>query len=192
MKMFSMTHTGRAPAPGRGRLASALRPRWIGLLGDVASSRPSDRCRQRLRELSTFFFVSYAHRDAERAEALIRDAKADGHCFWIDEGDLSPGTRWTADIVAAIRASTAVVMLCSRQAFASDDVYREVAIAGRYGKPILPLLLDDATAPDEFLYYLSIHQAIRIQAPLASARFRRALHTLSATPTVRAGDSVDA
>jgi hypothetical protein len=186
MKMFSVMHSDRAPTPGGAGLASAFRSRWIGLLGDLASNRPTERCRQRLRELTTFFFVSYAHRDAERAEALIREAKADGHCFWIDEGNLSPGTRWTADIVAAIRASTAVVMLCSRQAFASQDVYREIAIAGRYAKPILPLFLDDTAAPDEFLYYLSIHQAIRMQAPHASVCFRRALHALSATPTAAA------
>jgi hypothetical protein len=186
MKMFSVTHTGGAPTRGRAGLAFAVRPRWLGLLGDFASNRPTERCRQRLREMTTFFFVSYAHRDAECAEALIREAKADGHCFWVDEGNLSPGKRWAADIVAAIRASTAVIMLCSRQAFASHDVYREIAIAGRYAKPILPLFLDDTAAPDEFLYYLSIHQAIRMQAPHASACFRHALSALSAGPTAAA------
>ena len=53
--------------------------------------------------------------------------------------------------------------------------------------PILPLILDDAVTPDEFLYYLSIHQAIRMEAPNASACFRHALDTLSATPTEAAG-----
>lgn len=34
-------------------------------------------------------------------------------------------------------------------------------MAGRLNKPILPIFLDETPIPDEFLYYLSIHQAIK-------------------------------
>jgi hypothetical protein len=145
----------QAPAPRRHR--------WLGLARLFRS--PPRSLQRRLRALRIFFFAAYARDDLSKVKPILDAASNDGHVFWIDHLDLGPGDIWSADIVAAIRASRALLVFCSTRSFASRDVYREVAAASRMNKAILPIFLEDVRAPDEFLYYLSVHQAIRISEP---------------------------
>lgn len=150
--------------------------RWIGLSGLFSS--PSQRARRRLRAARNFFFIAYAREDYARIRPIVEAAEAEGYLFWIDNANLAAGGLWSADIVAAIRACRAVIVFCSRAAFASRDVYREIATASRFDKAILPVFVDDAAAPDEFLYYLSVHQAIRYGDADGPRRFLCALEAL--------------
>lgn len=154
--------------------------RWLGLLGDLAHIRqPSLPTRRKLRAARTFFFASYARDDATRAQAVFDAIEADGHILWIDHVNLPPGGLWTGDIVAAIRGCKAMLLLCSSRSFASRDVLREVAAASRFGKPIVPVFLDGAEMPDEFAYYLSVHQAIRLSETGWRTRLLCALDVLA-------------
>jgi hypothetical protein len=149
----------------------AFPTRWIGLLEPKRGVHGD-----------ATFFVSYCRKDAARVLPLIKKAKKQRHSFWIDTVNLPPGGRWSGDIVAAIRQCRAMLVFCSRSAFASNDVLREVAMAGRYDKPILPILLDDAQMSDAFLYYLSIHEALRVCDSDWDERFSAALAALSGAP----------
>lgn len=148
-------------APLRAR--APLRSRWLGL--SALFRTPSKVLRRRLRALRIFFFVAYARDDLLRVKPILDAASDQGHVFWIDHNDLGPGAIWSGDIIAAIRASRACLVFCSARAFASRDVYREVAAASRLNKPILPIFIEPVRAPDEFLYYLSVHQAIHLGEP---------------------------
>lgn len=154
--------------------------RWVGLLpaGTRAAQRPS-------RRRGDYFFVAYAREDAEVVGPLLHSAQKGGYRFWVDHISLVPGEHWAGDIVAAIRESRGVIVFCSRESMASNDVYREVAAAARFDRPILPVRLDEAPIPDSFLYYLSVHQLIDAADPDWRHRFDCALAALSRRRTVR-------
>jgi hypothetical protein len=150
--------------------------RWVGLFGRLGETpEVSKSARKQIQRLKRYFFVSYSRNDLERIQPYLEAARGDGHALWLDQAELSLGARWSADIVAAIRASRGMILFCSASSFASNDVYREVAMAGRFNRPILPVFLDAMPAPDEFLYYLSIHQAIKAGHPDWRADFLGAL-----------------
>ena len=72
-----------------------------------------------------------------------------------------------------------MLVFCSAGAYASRDVHREIAAAARLHKPLLPILLDDLPIPDDFAYYLSVHQAISLADRDWQTRLRCALDALT-------------
>jgi hypothetical protein len=153
------------------------------------------RCKTRLRKIrfkegkaecaaQPYCFISYARKDEETVRRFLQAAHVKQDLLWIDRKKLEPGGRWSADIVSAIRRAAGVIVFCSHRAFRSHDVFREVALAGRFDQPIIPVFIDDATAPDEFLYYLSIHEAIRVSEPDCIERLHKALEAFAPTAAV--------
>ena len=63
--------------------------------------------------------------------------------------------RYAAPIVGAIRGSKLVALMCSRNAFASDHVIREIYVAGDFKKPFIAFQLDPTDFPDDILYFIS-------------------------------------
>jgi hypothetical protein len=166
---------GASPWPAWPAREPARPVRWIGLWRRAPPVSPS--ARRRLQSLKRFIFVSYAKRDEARVAPALATAAAHGHDFWIDP--FEPEKRgWSADTEAAIRASRGVIVFWSVDAFASNDASREVAAAARFGKPILPLFLDDIQPADAFLHCLSVHHAIHASDPKWSRKLARALETL--------------
>jgi TIR domain len=99
-------------------------------------------------------FVSYSRQDEQTVEHLVRQIEGLGYAVWIDRQSTS-AQRYAASIVAAIRASRVVALMCSKNSFTSDHVTREVYVAGDYKKPFIVFQLDSANLPDELLYFVS-------------------------------------
>lgn len=99
-------------------------------------------------------FISYASQDrrqALRVATLLEDA---GIRVWLDTLNIPGGQSYGPEIVDGIRASTALVVLCSAASLTSRNVRQEIQLAWRYGRPILPLRLEDVTFPDGLAYWL--------------------------------------
>jgi hypothetical protein len=160
-----------AKAPPKGR--------WIGLINDISRLRVTKPARTRLKAARSFFFAAYARRDLVQVQPIFDMIEAEGHLMWIDRINLEPGGVWTADIVAAIRGAREMLVFCSAHSYGSRDIHREIAAAARFRKPILPILLDDTPMPDNFSYYLSVHQAINLADSDWRTRLRCALDALS-------------
>ncbi len=79
---------------------------------------------------------------AVRAERLLRLAGP----TWRDR-DLAPGQLWHPAIAARICGADRVLVLWSVRAAASLYIADEVATAAQCGRPIVPVLLDDAPLP---------------------------------------------
>ena len=77
-----------------------------------------------------------------------------GYAVWIDR-QTAGSERYAAPIVRAIRTSRLVALMCSRNAFGSDHVIREVYVAGDYKKPFIVFQLDTTEFPDEVRYFVS-------------------------------------
>lgn len=99
-------------------------------------------------------FVSYSHHNAEAVLPIIESIEADGITVWIDRDELRVGQNWAGQIVRAIKAADRFCLMCSAQAFESDHVRREVYLADKYGKTMVPVRLDDSEMPEDIEYFL--------------------------------------
>jgi len=67
-------------------------------------------------------------------------------------------------IVRAIRDSETFCLMCSAEAFQSDSVRREIYIADKYKRKLLPVRLDFAQMPEDFEYFLIDRQWLDLTA----------------------------
>jgi hypothetical protein len=100
-------------------------------------------------------FVSYAHADTHVVDQVLDGVRAAGAAFWIDRAALQSGSNWAGEIVRAIKTARGVLVMCSTNAFGSDHVKREVYLADKYKKAIVPIFVEPAEPPDDFEYFLA-------------------------------------
>ena len=115
-------------------------------------------------------FISYSRKDLLQVKPVIEEIERLGVSPWIDWQNIRGGMGWAGELVKAIRDCNGTVVMCSSAAFRSDDVLRELYIASHFGKPIGPIFLEDATPPDEFLFFLLRPQQMRLFEVSANQR----------------------
>ncbi len=108
-----------------------------------------------------YLFVSYAHRDRDRVASVIEATREVGREVWTDQ-HLHGGLGWAGEIVKAMKASEGVLVCCTVGAFESDHVKREVYLAARFDKQILPVFLEAVEPPDDFLYFFADRQWLKV------------------------------
>jgi hypothetical protein len=118
-------------------------------------------------------FVSYSRSDTDVVDQLVGQIKQLGYTVWIDREETS-FQRYAATIVAAIRKARFVALMCSRHSVNSDQVVREIYVAGDCKKPFVIFQLDSTQFPDELLYFLSGYPRISA-ANLDTERLRSQL-----------------
>ena len=107
-------------------------------------------------------FVSYARANQGLVLPVIEGAKQAGRKFWLDQQGLTVGEGWAGEIVRAIRGAAGVVVMCSKAAFESDHVKREVYLADRYKRKLIPVFIEDAAPPEDFEYFFAGVQHIKL------------------------------
>lgn len=107
-------------------------------------------------------FVSYARANQALVLPVIEGAKQAGRNFWLDQQGLTVGEGWAGEIVRAIRGAAGVVVMCSKAAFESDHVKREVYLADRYRRKLIPVFIEDATPPEDFEYFFAGVQHLKL------------------------------
>ncbi|MDX2234456.1 MAG: toll/interleukin-1 receptor domain-containing protein [Hyphomonadaceae bacterium] len=130
-------------------------------------------------------FVSYAHADNMAVVPVVEAVQAEGRSVWLDRGanggGIAAGEGWAGEIVRAIKGARGVIVMCSAQAFESDHVKREVYLADRYKKPMLPVFLEAAAPPEDFEYFfagvqwLELHKTPESERASAIARALKAV-----------------
>jgi WD40 repeat protein len=88
-----------------------------------------------------FVFVSYSRPDSEYVEGLVAYLAEHRISAWIDRERINNGDRWAALIENQVANCSAMVVVMSPAAAASEWVEREIALAQARQKTILPLLL---------------------------------------------------
>jgi len=107
-------------------------------------------------------FVSYASDDHLRVAPVAAALDGAGVRVWIDRSGIPGGANYGREIVAAIQDSAALVLCCSAAAFASRNVRQEIALAWKFERPILPLLLEQVDVPIDLAYWLEAAQWLEI------------------------------
>ncbi len=100
-------------------------------------------------------FISYSHADDAAVEPVVAVVEKSGRDVWIDKKDVATGDGWAGEIVRGIKGAKGVMVMCSPHAFQSDHIKREVYLADRYKKPMLPVFLADAKPPEDFEYFFA-------------------------------------
>ena len=100
-------------------------------------------------------FVSYSHHDGPRVDDLVDALQHAGLAVWLDRRRNADGRRFAGPIVEAIRGAKACAFMCSSTAYASDHVVRELYLADKYDKPMIPVRLEDVLPTADFEYFFS-------------------------------------
>src|ERR1700722_3087733 len=109
-------------------------------------------------------FVSYASQDAKIANAVVENLEQLGIKCWFAPRDVTPGSQYADQIVAAINDAKVLVLVLSEHAIASPHVGREIERAASKGRRIIGLRADAAPLTRSFEYFLSESQWIDIAA----------------------------
>ena len=130
-------------------------------------------------------FLSYAHTDAKRAEALAAALGARGYIVWWDSL-IEGGASFAKSIRQALEAADAVVVLWSKTSIDSDWVADEAA-QGRDRRRLVPLSLDGSLPPLGFRQYQTIDLSGRAVKPSAAQmdRIERAIDSAIGQVTSR-------
>jgi adenylate cyclase len=109
-------------------------------------------------------FLSYASPDAQVANQVCQFLESHGVPCWMAPRDVKPGAAYADAIVRAINETSALVLVLSASAMASEHVSREVERAGSKHKPIVAFRVDGANLSTELEYFLSRSQWIDVPA----------------------------
>lgn len=85
-------------------------------------------------------FMAYASEDRDYVARLSEYLRSRGVRMWSAPGSIEPGARWDVAITSAIVDASALVVVMTPRAANSAWVARELAVAGREGIPIFPIL----------------------------------------------------
>src|SRR5688572_32175508 len=100
-------------------------------------------------------FVSYAHEDAANVQTIVRELQDLGFDIWIDSRGLKGGALWGPEIVKAIANCDFFLLFVSSNSTKSDNVRREVDLAYKNGRKIIPVRLEKVDIPSEWDYPLA-------------------------------------
>jgi hypothetical protein len=125
------------------------------------SSRPQAREAPPVKQTDAVF-VCYAPANEGLVLPVIEAAKRAGRKFWLDQKGAVAAGGWTGEIARAIHGSAGVVVMCSKAAFESDHVKREIYLADRYGKKLAPVLIEAAEPPEDFEYFFAGAQPLKL------------------------------
>ena len=100
-------------------------------------------------------FISHSSKDKEIADKVCAALEAKGLKCWIAPRDIVPGSEWAVAISNAIAEIKAMVVIYSENSQQSTQVPKEIALAEKRGKCILPYKIDATELTGAFEYYLS-------------------------------------
>src|ERR1041385_2059839 len=100
-------------------------------------------------------FISYSSKDREQAQLLTELLASAGLSVWIDQAGIGAATSWSEEIVNALDACKAFIVMLSPSSIEAKDVIREVSLAFEKNKKILPLDLEPVSLPASMQYHLA-------------------------------------
>jgi TIR domain len=113
-----------------------------------------------LRTVSAPVFISYSSKDQKIAETIYQALETRGQKCWISCRDVHPGENFQEAIVRALRQARVMVLVFSSNANNSDEIKKEVVLAGRHHVTVVPVRVEDVLPNDAFSYELATRQWI--------------------------------
>ena len=111
-------------------------------------------------DVSQRVFISYASGDQATADRLVREIEKRGIGCWISSRDVHLGDDYQGSIVSAIEKCGLVLLLFSQNANQSTEIPKELAIASKFHRTIIPARIQDIVPSGAFTYQMSTAQFI--------------------------------
>lgn len=109
-----------------------------------------------------YVFISYSSKNQSSADAMRNLLKNHGFRTWMAPYDVPAGHSYAQVINKSIRKCSCFVLLLTEDSQKSPMVVREVERAAHYGKPIVPVQLENVILSDEFEFYISRDHIVAI------------------------------
>jgi hypothetical protein len=100
-------------------------------------------------------FISYSQPDRDCAFELVARLEGQGIDCWIAPRDIAPSADWAAEIMDAISAARAMILVFSANSNQSPQVRREVERAVHKQLSILPFRIEDVLPSKSLEFFLS-------------------------------------
>jgi hypothetical protein len=105
-------------------------------------------------------FISFASKDHGLAETICSALENRGFACWISSRDIDPGDNFQIAIVHAIRSAKVMVLVFSSNSNNSDEIKKELVLAGQSRLIVIPVRVEDVTPDDAFAYEFATRQWI--------------------------------
>jgi flagellar motor protein MotB len=135
-------------------------------------------------------FISHSSKDRKFARTICTALESRGLSCWIASRDVGPGENFMDAIVRAIRAAKVMVLVFSENANNSDEIKREVVLAGNAKVTVIPVRVEDVVPGDAFAYQFATRQWIDLFEDWESQLERLATWIAGVVPVGTAADSV--
>ncbi|MDD2294434.1 MAG: TIR domain-containing protein [Eubacteriales bacterium] len=106
-----------------------------------------------------YIFISYAHVDAAKVFAEIKNFNKSGYNVWYDEG-ISPGNEWTDEIADSLEKCSLFVVFITPASAISPNVLNEINYAIDEKKPFIAIHLQETTLRAGIKLQIGAKQAI--------------------------------
>ena len=110
--------------------------------------------------MSAPIFISYSSKDREIAETICQALEARGHDCWIACRDVRVGENFQEAIVQALRSAQVMLLVFTSNANNSDEIKKELVLAGRHRVTVVPVRVEDVVPNDAFSYEFATRQWI--------------------------------
>jgi hypothetical protein len=124
-------------------------------------------------------FISYSRRDEAFIKQLYGELTGRGISTWYDRENIGVATHWPTQIVEGIRDCQVFVLAVSPDSTASVNVRKEVDLAQRYQKQIVPLIWRPTDIPVAMEYQLAGIQWIEFNQKASRENFDELADVLS-------------
>lgn len=105
-------------------------------------------------------FISYSRHNSGFVDMLINELEKHGFSIWVDREDIHGGTAWREEIAEGIRDCKAFIVVLSEKSVMSDNVAKELALADKHKKIIIPICHQACEIPVKMEYQLAGLQII--------------------------------
>jgi hypothetical protein len=108
--------------------------------------------------VSAPIFISYSSKDQDIAETICQGLEVRGLSCWIACRDVHPGENFQESIVRAIRSARIMLLVFTTNANNSDEIKKELVLAGRHQVTVIPVRAEDVAPSDAFAYEFATRQ----------------------------------
>jgi hypothetical protein len=128
-------------------------------------------------------FISYSRKDSPFVDGLIQALENYGFTTWRDTNAIAGGEVWKGAISRAVRECDAFLVVLSPQSAGSENVSKELAVATKHARHILPVMYQACSIPDKMDYDLAELQWADFVAKPFHEALEGLVHALGGKPT---------
>ena len=134
-------------------------------------------------------FISYSRKDSEFVDRLIQALELYGFPTWEDVKAITGGDVWKAAISKAVRECDAFLIVLSPQSASSENVSKELAVATKHARRVLPVMYQACKIPDKMDYDLAELQWADFVDPSFDEALEKLVRALGGKPTTALASS---